>query len=815
MAQPIVRYPGEVITCYPGSNQRDDGKLNLEFNMARIVTRLSSKNFCTVKPSFEITKVNEGDTSTPKLQIGIGQASINGMDLIMTDVIKIDPPENTGKYHLAFKLARDSSNNVLGDLIYGVTTTFEGVYLSYYDEKPDPLTDMDMLYLGQVNWDGHDFTEIIEDEDKYGRIWAEDVLGKFLDPKHPDITRLNLQEFIYKLPDWYFSKEGDTVYGPIIIADDREDQNSGILINVDKNGSHITVKDPNADNDKLQFYGDVNKDGVIDEADLTLVKEFIAKTKQPDALQKILGDVNHDGVIDDKDAQYIQNFINKEGNGGDTGNIYYISGTDHGLQVDADENKTNVNLGDSSIYINKEDEYVLHITNPSDIEIKSENNTIIKGNESVQIGTNNDRPKLTLSNDKASFTDNAVTPDLTYDITFVDKNNIQQTLGKAIWQYNKTTKNVSLLQTNVNFLEVIPNAIYQQNLRVVNTLQLGASDSLPQTTLSRLDWWLKENVSNGKTINFKPDAIIMTNPALSATNNSYMLLKNQNDTIHSKIFDDAKIELLNPTRAASILWKDGSVSYDVTLSKVIGEKRLNLDGNFYSSGTITANSSVYGAGLITTNGAITFKRGTNNATIIKDNNGTSLRTNGPLYIGSSGTQPLYSGNTVINGTLGIGGSTYSNSEFKVDADGNLNTSGTITGSKVYNAVYNDIVEFMEKADYEEVIEPGDIVYFDNNGKVTKWYEGVNSTAIAGVVSSEETYGYALGGAGLEDNQKVPIALKGRVYVKTDNTFIKAGDILAVDSCGCVYKQDTNTVDIFTIGIATKAEENGKVFVMIK
>ena len=234
MAQPIVRYPGEVITCYPGSNQRDDGKLNLEFNMARIVTRLSSKNFCTVKPSFEITKVNEGDTSTPKLQIGIGQASINGMDLIMTDVIKIDPPENTGKYHLAFKLARDSSSNVLGDLIYGVTTTFEGVYLTYYDEKPDPLTDMDMLYLGQVNWDGHDFTEIIEDEDKYGRIWAEDVLGKFLDPKHPDTTRLNLQEFIYKLPDWYFSKEGDTVYGPIIIADDREDQNSGILINVDK-----------------------------------------------------------------------------------------------------------------------------------------------------------------------------------------------------------------------------------------------------------------------------------------------------------------------------------------------------------------------------------------------------------------------------------------------------------------------------------------------------------------------------------------------------------------------------------------------------
>ena len=105
MAQPIVKYAGEAITCYPGSNQTDDGKLNMEFNMARIVTRLSSKNFCIVKPSFNIEPITNIETGAPQLRILKGQCSINGMDLIIKDSIVIDPPENPGKYHLAFKLA--------------------------------------------------------------------------------------------------------------------------------------------------------------------------------------------------------------------------------------------------------------------------------------------------------------------------------------------------------------------------------------------------------------------------------------------------------------------------------------------------------------------------------------------------------------------------------------------------------------------------------------------------------------------------------------------------------------------------------------
>ena len=45
MAHPIVNYKGEDITCYPGSNQQDEGKLNLEYNMARFVTEFLVRTF--------------------------------------------------------------------------------------------------------------------------------------------------------------------------------------------------------------------------------------------------------------------------------------------------------------------------------------------------------------------------------------------------------------------------------------------------------------------------------------------------------------------------------------------------------------------------------------------------------------------------------------------------------------------------------------------------------------------------------------------------------------------------------------------------
>lgn len=811
LQNPISRYLGDYITCFPSSNATDDGKLQLEFNQARYVTRLSSKNFCIVKPSFVPTIYVDTETGLPQIKFSSGQASINGMDLIMTSEIYIDPPVEPGHYYLAFKLARDSSENVLGDLIYGATTTFEGVYLTYYKEKPEPQTDMDMLYLCEFDWDGNEFTNLTEDEDKYGRIWAEDILCKFLDPKHPDVRRLNLQEYIYKLPDWYFSKEGDTVYGPITIAKDRTDTNSGILINVDETGSHITMKDPKDDNNLLQFYGDLNRDGVIDEKDIEIIKNIISGKILPTDLQKHLGDVNHDGVIDEKDLKYIENFINKnKGNYGDTGNIYFIDNSSNQINFITRDGKHIIELGGASITESKEDD-ILHIHNEGDICMDSEGKFTVEADSEISMSTKNENsPKLKLDDSNVNIS-SPLSPDLEFNYTFLNENEVQQTIGKAIWQYNKTNKKISLLESNVSYLDVKPNADFEKSIRTQDTLYIG-NDSIygnEKTYLKKLNWRIT-NANNTDYIDITPKTVNILSS--NATGTSYILLRDTGSTKYSRINDNGTVELQNNAKNSSIIFKDGTPANTVTVEKILGKKQLNIDGDITCTGNIIANKEINAkGGLKTSNGILTFVKGSNNATISKDNNSTILRTSSHLYVGSSGQSELHSGNTVINGTLGVGGDTYQNSELKVDASGNLNTSGTITGSKVFNAVYNDAVEFMEKEDYNELIEPGDVVYFTNNGKVTKWNPDVRIECLAGVVSSEETYGYALGGEGLTENQKVPIALIGRVFLKV-NINVKSGDLLGVNELGQIVI--VNDINRYTLGKATTQTINDRVYIKV-
>lgn len=799
---PIAKYFGADITCYPSSNATDNGKLNVEFNMSRIVTRLSSKNFCIIKPSYELTLISDATTGQGFIRVGTGQSSINGMDLIMTNTIDIEPPVDPGHYYLIFKLERDGSSNVLGDYTYGVTVRYEGVSLRYTTEKPDPLTDMDVLYLGELDWDGTKISNLKEDEDKYGRIWAEDILGKFLDPKHPDITRLNLQEMIYNLPDWYFSKEGDTVYGPIIMTDGRTKNNPGVIINVDENGSHIVVKDPTVDNDKLLRYGDVNQDNKIDDKDIKLIQDFIdGKTTLTD-LQQILADVNHDGVVDEKDITYIQNFLNGEGNPGDTNNIYYMLPTDKGIKQDVEDGISKTTIGTAEIY-QEEVDRVLHIHNDNDICIDAQGKVKVEGTGSIELSTDDAfSPTLKLNNDKVFITD-PTAPDLEWNVQVTDANTIQNTLGKAIWEYNKTTQDVKLLQNNVRYLDIVPNGVFRQDLTVTDDLFLGPLGQ-EETYLKQRRWQLSDN--NKKEIQWTPSSMIMTNKSLSATDNSYILLKNTGDTIHTKVLDDGNIELLNNIRNTTILWKDGTATYDVTLEKIKGEKRLNLQGNLSVTDNITALGSITGNGLTTTNGVLTFQRGTNNATLTKDNNSTTLRTNGNLYVGASGTQELHAGNTVINGTFAVGGNSYANSELKIDAAGNINTSGTITGSKVYNAVYNDYAEVFRKSKFEN-IEPGDVVCMGLDGLVHKVQTSDDFVRVIGICS--DTEGVLLGGKDIPKEEQVIVGLVGQIWVKTDNAYIRPGNIVGLVA-GAKVDLLTNTKQN-KFGIAmTTVREDGKV-----
>lgn len=778
LQNPISRYLGDYITCFPSSNATDDGKLQLEFNQARYVTRLSSKNFCIVKPSFVPTIYVDTETGLPQIKFSSGQASINGMDLIMTSEIYIDPPVEPGHYYLAFKLARDSSENVLGDLIYGATTTFEGVYLTYYKEKPEPQTDMDMLYLCEFDWDGNEFTNLTEDEDKYGRIWAEDILCKFLDPKHPDVRRLNLQEYIYKLPDWYFSKEGDTVYGPIIISDDRDNNNSGILMNVDETGAHITLKDPSEDNGALQFYGDLNRDGVIDNKDLQILKDIISGKVLPTDIQKHLGDVNHDGVIDNKDLKYIENFIKQNGeNYGDTGNIYFIDNTSNQINFITRDGKHILEMGGATLTQSREDD-ILHIHNEGNICIDAEGELNLQGDGKITLGTENmNSPKLEL-NDSSMNLSSEIAPELDFDYRFLDGNTIQQRVGKALWQYNKSTKKISLLETDVSYLDVRPNADFNQSTRVKDTIYIG-NDTVygnEKTYLKKLNWRITNNEQTDY-IDVTPKIINVLSS--NATGTSYMILRDANTTKYSRINDNGTIELQNNSKNTSITLKDGTPANTVTVQKIFGEKTLNVDGRLTTTGNIISDGEVEGkSGLKTSNGILTFVKGTNNATISKDNNSSSLRTSSNLYVGSSGQGQLYSGNTIVNGTFAVGASNYNDSELKIDASGNLDTKGTIRGSKVFNAVYNGFGELFRKSK-EEVIDYGDVVYVGEDGLVHKVSTIANINSIIGICSN--TIGIEMSGdvKDIPEDERVPVEMVGKIWVKSKDQNIKPGCMVKV------------------------------------
>lgn len=656
MSHPVVNYDGGYITCYPGSNQTDNGKLNLEFNMARLVTRVTSKNFCIVKPSYEITELIS-NTGKQQLQIGIGQCSINGMDLIMSSEIVIDAPESAGTYYLGFKLARGESNNVLGDQAYGVSITFKGLYLTYFDEKVE--NDADILYLAKVEWDGSKFTNIVEDEDKYGRIWAEDILCKIIDPKHPNVSRLTLQEWLYKVPDWYVSKEGDVIYGALDFYAGRASTKSGITVASESNSRSYIKLAPG---------------GSTASADMLLIESNNGTTK--------------------------------------------------------------LALGESSLVSTANS---FDILSPDTINVTSNGIANIWGKDVVNIkaGSQGSTPTLKVGNNGMELSDTTA-PSLKYNVKFTNANTLQQIWGKAVWQYNYGDTSVSLASVDkdgnvvVSSLLINPNTDLQQSARVQKTLYLGESTNFgtDYTYLKSREWKIAD-ADNSESIVIKPENLIITNKQLTSssnTNSSYIQLKNNDATITTIIYDDAKITLKNPARTPRIIFSDGTSSKDAEIYKSIG---------------------------------------------------------GDLHLTSAS---------------------------EIQMDKTIRVAGNVHATKVFNAVYNDLAEFMEKADEREIIDAGDVVYFDDNGKVTKWNENINPKAIAGVVSSDETYGFALGGEGLEDVQKVPIALCGRVYLKVGDMPVVVGDMIAIDDRGNLFITDSYNYNV--LGIATTRAENEKVFIKV-
>lgn len=103
---------------------------------------------------------------------------------------------------------------------------------------------------------------------------------------------------------------------------------------------------------------------------------------------------------------------------------------------------------------------------------------------------------------------------------------------------------------------------------------------------------------------------------------------------------------------------------------------------------------------------------------------------------------------------------------------NINASGDIRGSRVFNAVWNDYAEYFPKKK-ETLTEPGDIIALDENSDDEYYMKATNSHSVIVGVHSDE-FGHLIGGKKPKENENyleinkedfIPIGLAGRVKVK--------------------------------------------------
>ena len=119
---------------------------------------------------------------------------------------------------------------------------------------------------------------------------------------------------------------------------------------------------------------------------------------------------------------------------------------------------------------------------------------------------------------------------------------------------------------------------------------------------------------------------------------------------------------------------------------------------------------------------------------------------------------------------------------------NFNPStGALTATRLYNAVYNDYAEFFPRGEHTEA---GDIISLDDSQEAERYVKATSNSIVAGVHSDE--YGHIIGGERppngkdfIEYNltKYIPISLAGRVHVKVKGKVERGDYIVASDIAG--------------------------------
>ena len=190
--------------------------------------------------------------------------------------------------------------------------------------------------------------------------------------------------------------------------------------------------------------------------------------------------------------------------------------------------------------------------------------------------------------------------------------------------------------------------------------------------------------------------------------------------------------------------------------------------------------------------------------------------NGSLTVGGNITGnsslAIY-GNITVNGISTFGGNaTFQNS---ISANGNITANGTISGTRVYNAVFNDYAEYFERGEQTQV---GDIIALSisKDGK-EKYVKATKKSAQLIVGVHSDSYGHIVGG-NMENEQDnienfIPVGMVGRVKTKIIGP-IKAGDKVTISDIPGVGEKAKGRQK--TIGFAVESNSSPSIkYVRVK
>lgn len=244
-----------------------------------------------------------------------------------------------------------------------------------------------------------------------------------------------------------------------------------------------------------------------------------------------------------------------------------------------------------------------------------------------------------------------------------------------------------------------------------------------------------------------------------------------------------------------------------------GELPVNITGNAASANS--AGQSTY---------ALAIGNQQTNYSLNQDLYTSSIVQFKGIKLNQSGFPNITFDDNRLSFFTGVNGFSYiynSASVLTVSKEGNIDASGTIRGTRIYNAVYNDYAEWYEKDNPDEEINPGDIIEINPDTGKYRLCTSIASNLVTGVCS--DSYGHILGGENLEnmeDNNKkyVPIGLSGRVYVNVeDGVNIMPGQLIVSSHNGKAMtkvKTQEGTVIGKALGYVQKIDGVRKVLMQI-